>query len=417
MTNKSKLAQTFADMPPKKRMIVAGALIFTILAVVGIVMSPNGASPAKKPKEADHTSFAMPGSGRDLSFEKLSAQIDATQQELKTEKDKNKALEKQMADRSAAANRPDPQTLADLKKVQDEVEALKKKPSLDDELPPPQPDADPGRFKKNKNGSKADGTGEDGGGDGADGGADDNQPADSDQPQLRILGGGPKEKAEDAEQAPDPTVFLPAGSNFEGILLNGMDAPTSAITMKNPVPALMRLKTDAILPNRHRYDVRECFVIISGYGVLSTERANLQVVSLSCVKMDGTVIETKLDGYVVGEDGKVGMRGRLVTKQGQLIAKSMLAGFFSGIATNMTPQSVPQLNVNPGSTTQYQMPNLGNAAQAGIAQGVATSANAISKFYLDMAKELFPVVEIDAQRRATIILTKGVELNVHGKDK
>lgn len=410
MANKSKIAQKFAEMPPKKRMLVAGGAVFSILAVVGILMSPSGPAPIKKPKDAEHTSLAMPGGGRDLSFEKLSAQIDATQQELARQKDRNKSLEKELANKTESNNQPSPQSLADMQKLKDDIEALKKKPSLDDELPPPQAGSD--EKKRNKKTSGEDGA------DNAGGEGDDSQASDKEQPQLRVLGGGPKDKQEEDEKASDPIVFLPSGSNFEGILLNGMDAPTSAVTMKNPVPALMRIKTDAILPNRHRYDVRECFVIISGFGVLSTERAQLQLVSLSCVKTDGSVIDTKMDGYIVGEDGKVGMRGRLVTKQGQLIAKSMAAGFFAGIASNMTPQAVPQLNVNPGASTQFQMPSIGNAAQAGVAQGISTSATAISKFYLDMAKEMFPVIEIDAMRRVTIILTKGVELNVNsGKDK
>lgn len=392
MANKSKLSEKFAAMPPKKRLIVSGGIGFVILAVVGIFMSPGTPQPIKKTKDGGQTNLAMPGGGRDLTFEKLSAQIDANSEELRREKEKNRALEKALTETTNTKTAPSPETLGDLKKLKDDIETLKKKPSLDDELPPPS-DGASGNTHTSTGISETS--------------------RQADPPKLRILGGGWHDAKEDDAEEKTPIVFLPAGANFEGILLNGMDAPTSAITMKNPVPALLRIKTDAILPNRHRYDIRECFVIVSGFGVMSTERAQLQLVSLSCEKNDGSVIETKMDGYIVGEDGKVGMRGRLVTRQGALIAKSMAAGFFSGIAANMAPIAVPQLNVNPGSFTQYQMPNLGSAAQAGVAQGVASSADAISKFYLDMAKEMFPVVEIDAQRRATIILTKGVELSVN----
>ena len=80
-------------------------------------------------------------------------------------------------------------------------------------------------------------------------------------------------------------------------------------------------------PNRFRADVRECFLIVSGYGDLSSERAYLRGETFSCVREDGGVIEAKLDAYAVGEDGKAGVRGRVVSKQGQIIAKSMMAGF------------------------------------------------------------------------------------------
>lgn len=67
--------------------------------------------------------------------------------------------------------------------------------------------------------------------------------------------------------------------------------------------------------------MRECFVLLAGYGDLSSERAYLRGETVSCVLLDGSVIETR-QGYAAGEDGKAGVRGRLVTKQGQFIARA-----------------------------------------------------------------------------------------------
>jgi conjugal transfer pilus assembly protein TraB len=86
-----------------------------------------------------------------------------------------------------------------------------------------------------------------------------------------------------------------------------------------------------VLPNRVRGDYRECFVIAAGYGDISSERAYLRTESLSCVRSDGAVLELRIQGSVYGEDGKVGLRGRLVTKQGQMLANALLAGVVSGI--------------------------------------------------------------------------------------
>ena len=35
---------------------------------------------------------------------------------------------------------------------------------------------------------------------------------------------------------------------------------------------LIRVQEDAILPNEYRADIKECFVNVSGYGELSSER-------------------------------------------------------------------------------------------------------------------------------------------------
>lgn len=209
------------------------------------------------------------------------------------------------------------------------------------------------------------------------------------------------------------SVWLPAGSMMTGVLLNGMDAPTSAHAQKNPTPVLIRLKTLSILPNRARLDLRECFVMASGFGVMSTERAQLRTEVLSCVRKDGGVVEATLSGYVVGEDGKVGLRGRLASKQGSLLAKSLASGLFGGLSQALKPQAI--LGINTGATggsIGVQQPNASDVLSSGVYQGASTALDSISKFYLDMAKEMFPVVEIDAARKAEVIITKGVSLRL-----
>jgi conjugal transfer pilus assembly protein TraB len=45
--------------------------------------------------------------------------------------------------------------------------------------------------------------------------------------------------------------------------------------------------------------------------------------TLTCVRTDGGIIDVPLDANAVGEDGKVGVRGRLVSKQGALLGKAL----------------------------------------------------------------------------------------------
>lgn len=76
----------------------------------------------------------------------------------------------------------------------------------------------------------------------------------------------------------------------------------------------VRIQTDAIMPNGWRADLKECFLLMSGYGDMSSERALLRGETLSCIKDDGAIIQAKLPSYAAGEDGKAGLRGRLVSK-------------------------------------------------------------------------------------------------------
>jgi hypothetical protein len=98
-------------------------------------------------------------------------------------------------------------------------------------------------------------------------------------------GGG----AGEANEAQGKTLdnYIPI-SFTRGVLLGGLDAPTGGQAQSNPHPVLLRLDDNAILPNRFRAEVRECFVIGAGYGDISSERAYIRTERLSCVRHDGT---------------------------------------------------------------------------------------------------------------------------------
>jgi len=119
---------------------------------------------------------------------------------------------------------------------------------------------------------------------------------------------------------------MPAGSLFQGVLLNGMDAPTGRGYTSQPYPVTVRLTSLAFLPNQFSTNVRECFVIAAGVGRLDDERVHLRTERLSCVNPGGQIIDIPLEGYITGEDGKVGLRGTVVERTGALLARSALAG-------------------------------------------------------------------------------------------
>ena len=206
------------------------------------------------------------------------------------------------------------------------------------------------------------------------------------------------------------TIVLPAGSIISGTLITGMDASSSSSAKREPFPALLRIKAEAILPNRFRMDITDCFIVSSGYGDLASERAYMRAEAISCVKDDGSVLESRIDAYAVGEDGKAGVRGRLVSKEGQLIAKSLMAGFLSGISNAMKPARVPTLSLNPQSNYQVERPDLGVLGQESALGGISSATAEIAKYYLEMARNMFPIVEVDAGRKIDFVVSSGARL-------
>ena len=227
-------------------------------------------------------------------------------------------------------------------------------------------------------------------------------------PRAQEAADGPA-SAPTAASAPQNTLsnFLPV-SFTRGHLLSGLDAPTGGQAQSNPHPMLIRLSDNSVLPNRFRGEYRECFVVAGGYGEISSERAMVRTSTLSCVRDDGGVLEVKIEGNVMGEDGKYGIRGRLVTKQGQMLANALRAGIVGGICQGFA-----------AANTIYSTSALGavgtssgsQALRAGVGSGVGRAMERLADYYIRLAENTFPVIEVDAGREVDVVITKGVRVD------
>lgn len=225
-------------------------------------------------------------------------------------------------------------------------------------------------------------------------------------------GAGKSAKVEAEDKKKDATtgsVYLPP-SFMEATLLSGLDAPTTSEAKGNPVPVLLRVKTPAVLPNSVKANLKGCFVIADGKGNLATERAELLLVSLSCLDRKGqAVVDQKIKGFVVDEDGKIGLRGRVVAKMGSMIARSMLAGFFGGVG-DAIKASATTLAVSPLGTTQTIDPK--DIAMSGVGSGLSSGFKEMQKFYMELARQTMPVIEVGATKPVTLVISEGITLDI-----
>lgn len=214
-----------------------------------------------------------------------------------------------------------------------------------------------------------------------------------------------------AEKDKNLGTYLPVGSILKGVILSGVDAPTYVGAKEDPRPLLVTLKMDAILPNGYQSDIRECFLSSSGFGSLAEERVNIRSEYLSCIRNDGGVIEVPMEAYAVSEeDGKAGVRGRLVSREGAMIARSMTASFIDGVATAFAPAS--SIAPTALSSSPFETPDGASVARSGALSGAASAMKQMAAYYQKMATQLYPVLEVDAGREITFILTKGVDLKI-----
>lgn len=224
---------------------------------------------------------------------------------------------------------------------------------------------------------------------------------------ISVVSLSESDAGEGAEAAKNVASYLPTGAFSTAALLSGLDAPTGSQAQSQPVPVLLRLMDVGQLPNFFNSDIKDCHVVGAGWGEISSERAHIRLETLSCVLVNGDVIETPVKGYVAGEDGKAGMRGRLVEKRGQLIAKSLLAGIFSGAGTAIESQYQQTATSALGTVTSI---NPDRVVEAGLATGLSTAMDRLAQYYIERANEMYPIIEVDANRLGEIVLTGGADL-------
>jgi len=217
------------------------------------------------------------------------------------------------------------------------------------------------------------------------------------------------EKKDEVKKKETTKIYLPP-SFMEATLLSGMYAPTAESGKSSPMPALIRIKDLAILPNHVKSDLKGCFIMVEAHGSLADERAHARLTTLSCLTRGGqSVIDQKIKGYVVDEDGFVGLRGKVVSKMGSAIARSLVAGFAVGFGDAMNSSAITTTTSGLGVT---QTLDTDQATKAGAGRGIAQAGRDLQKFLLDLGKQAVPVIEVGAMRPVTVVISEGVEIEV-----
>ncbi|WP_342250368.1 TraB/VirB10 family protein [Sphingomonas sp. OTU376] len=205
------------------------------------------------------------------------------------------------------------------------------------------------------------------------------------------------------------TIYLPPGF-MKARLLTGIDALASKDATSNPEPIIARVQAPAVLPNDVKANLAGCFVIGNATGSLAKERVEVQLVSISCVDFDEhAVVDQPIKGFFVDTDGKKGLSGKVVTRFGATLARTFIAGTISGIAQTVQG-SIGDVSTSALGSVRSLDP--ADAAKAGIAGGFAKSSDKLTEFYLDLARQAGPVVEVGAAKDVVVVIQEGVALEI-----
>ena len=223
-------------------------------------------------------------------------------------------------------------------------------------------------------------------------------------PRLRILRpgapgtpGGPPAQPPPPPPPPGtrpggPWVRLPIGSTVTGELMTGAFATKVS---GDALPVLVQLRSAYSGPNDTEIPLEDCLLIGKATADLSSVRARVEAVSLSCVLPDGTAFERAVRGYLTGEDGTLGVPGRWEFRSGRWLA-NLLSAMGTAAAGVYADVAIAE-----------------SLAGANILGSVSTSdtTERIQEFFLQRAEEILPVVWVESGTPIYLVMLEGITID------
>lgn len=210
----------------------------------------------------------------------------------------------------------------------------------------------------------------------------------------------------------NPQTYVPAGTFASAVLLSGLDASAGVTSQSQPRPVLLRVVDDGTLPNHKQSHLQDCLITAAGYGDISSERAYIRLERMSCTKEKEVITDFPVFGYVSGPDGKAGIRGIPVWREGVLLQRGFVSGLFSGLGQGVA-NGFTTTSVSPLGTTQTVSGS--DIAKQGIASGAGTALGKLADYNIQRAEQYQPIIQVSAGTTVEVVFHTGFYLDGRGR--
>jgi conjugal transfer pilus assembly protein TraB len=203
--------------------------------------------------------------------------------------------------------------------------------------------------------------------------------------------------------------YVPAGSYAKAVITSGVVVSTAVATQSNPQPIILRLADEGILPRGFFSHLKDAVLIGSCYGDLSAERALCRLHTLSFIENDGTTVERSVEGWIIGEDGAPGLRGKIVDRAGEVAREAFLSGILSGMSSFLQfDASRSVYPVTPFGQSNALSPK--DALAGGLGKGTGNALDKLAEFSIKRAEAMQPVIVVNGGRVVDVVFKKGIDL-------
>jgi len=207
--------------------------------------------------------------------------------------------------------------------------------------------------------------------------------------------------------------YVPAGAYAPATIISGVDASVGISAQSDPRPVLLRVNGPAVSSiyegNVQKSDISGCIITGAASGDLSSEKVYVQLIKMTCGKPGNKLSEIMVKGYLAGQ-GKSGIRGNVISREGDFITKSFLAGLIGGFGQGLSSKVAPPLNFSNGLTTQGTL-STGDVLNKGLGEGISTSSQKTQDYLINRAEQYQPVVSIPSGIDVEVVFVDGFYLD------
>ncbi|GGD82198.1 TrbI/VirB10 family protein [Croceicoccus mobilis] len=204
----------------------------------------------------------------------------------------------------------------------------------------------------------------------------------------------------------DSPNYLPPNSIAKATVVVGVDATTNTRSQSDPLPVLLRVTGPArsvfsdgkLLATR----VQGCMVNGAAYGDLSSEKVYVKLQRMTCPQPGGRYAVSEVKGFLA-YGGKVGIRGRVVSREGGLTTQAFLAGLLGG-AGSAFENSTRLPTISDGDV---ELPSASTVGIMGLGGGAKEAGTTLSDYLIERAEQYQPVVEMPTGANVEVVFLDG----------
>lgn len=210
------------------------------------------------------------------------------------------------------------------------------------------------------------------------------------------------------EDSPD---YLPPNSYAPARVIVGVDASAGVSSQTDPLPVVLRITGPArsVMQNGKVLTTRieGCIVNGAARGDLSSEKVYVKLARMTCDQPGGRVAVSEVKGFI-SFAGKSGVRGRVVSREGNLVSQALLAGIVGGFGRGFSANANGIFAGQVGTGQQREQLSATDILAGGLGQGAGEAADTVSRYLIERAEQYQPVVEMPTGIAVEIVFLDGV---------